>query len=290
MPNFRNPSQSLIVLISSVFAIAIISLDVRPAFGADFEPTGRSSTSISSGGGSAETSVRTRFQAGNFKNQTLGVSGVNYSIGLGIAQAGSFEFYGEIPFLWGDNRGAPVQEIGNPRLGMDVEIVELGDFRLWGRGWAAISQPSGKLASRFDTYRAGGELRYRRHRYFSSMGAGHRFRVNEKDSVVDVGDMSDFDFSLGYSLGPNWSGLATLEWLYTDGVKARGMVYARASQWAGVSPGIRYRGSGGLEVTTALMFPILQSRDEQEMEIAFWDMSVPPVSQVSLRTQVGVWF
>lgn len=220
----------------------------------------------------------------------MGMSGVNYTLGLSLASAGDFQIYADVPFLWGETRGAPVQELGNPKIGLDFSFLRTGDFDFWAELSATVTQPSGRLAARYDTYRAGGELRFRRARYFGTMGAGQRFRMNEQDKQVDVGNVSDFDFSAGYSLRRQWAVLGLLEWFRSEGVIARNMVYARPAEWAGVSPAIRYRGAGGFEILTAVTFPILHSREEEEMEVAFWDSTVPRVSQVSLRTQVGVWF
>jgi len=203
---------------------------------------------------------------------------------------GSFEFYADVPYLWGQNRGVAVQELGNPKFGLDANLLDGQHLEFWLRTWGAVTQPSGQLASRFDTYRAGGEFRYRHSRLYSSMGGGYRFRVNEQDHNVDIGNVDDFNLTMGLMLRKGWAVQVGLDWFRSEGVKIGSLAYARPAEWAGISPGVRYHLGGGFDILTEVTFPVLHSREESEMDIAFWDMSFPEMSQPSLRTQLGARF
>jgi hypothetical protein len=276
-----------------MFVIVIASLDlglVSEEAHAFDEASGQSSTEYREPTYDSAYSLQTRFSAGNFSNRTMGVSGLSYSLGLGIVSVGNYEIYGDVPFLWGENRGIAIQELGNPAIGFDAKIFRLASVDFWIRTRAAVSQPSAKLASRFDTYRAGVETRFRWSQFFTSVGGGYRARVNENDRRVDVGNVTDFDAQLGMYWHRDWAFQMSLEWLRSDGAKVGELTYARAAEWGGVSPGVRYKLSGGFDLLTAITFPILQSRDENEMEVAFWDSTYPRISQATLRTQLGVRF
>src|SRR4051812_44556748 len=90
---------------------------------AEEEPEGQSVSSLSTSSSSdSPIYLRTRFELQSFQNQTLGYSGVSYSLGLALASMGSFEFYADVPYLWGQNRGVAVQELGNPKFGLDANL------------------------------------------------------------------------------------------------------------------------------------------------------------------------
>jgi len=238
----------------------------------------------------AEMAVGTFFNVQSFEQDTLGTSGIAYSLGISGTVPGHLKLFLDIPVLWGDREGAPAHEIGNPKGGINFRIAQFGYVDWWAETWASLSQQGAIIANRHDTYRIGTSLKAISGKFSNSVGFGYRIRNNEQDPQVDVGDEEDFNISSAYHLVGSWTLLASLDWLRSNGVTGYGVVYARAADLVGVSPGLKYRLSQGLELSTTVTFPVLLSRSAEETEISLWDWDSPQVSAVTWRTQVGVSF
>ncbi len=241
-----------------------------------------------------------RFKAlfDSFKNQSFRSSGLTYGAEVGYQSLGEYSIYTGLPYLYGQTQNKNVSELGNPYVGGDFAFFSSSGIQTWGSLEHKFIRSDAELAARHNTLIPGFDIRYERVRTVASIGANYHLRYGEQDSNVDVKDVVSAHASFGRKLGRRLTLEAQVLWYRAFGVKKRetingnltDLVLARESDWAGAGPVARIYLGSGVMMKTSLLFPIHNSRTQAETEVAVWDASLPKVSEVTWKTDVGVQF
>lgn len=229
-----------------------------------------------------------RMSGENWSRASSDVTAVRTGVGL-MAEKDGFVGLAELSYLSGQRSGSEINELGNPLLGLDFRLLAPSPLSVWLMTSGSFSRPGAKLAYRHDHYRTGVEFRSSRNRWFGQFGGGYRFRINEEDRKVDVGDAADGHFQLGYRLHPSWVSLLRWELLSSRGIQREGLPIARETEWTGLTPSLVYRLGGGASLSAAVTIPLTMTRGAEETEISLWDLG-HSVTQPTWKTQLGVVF
>jgi hypothetical protein len=254
------------------------------------ETTGEVNTPLPRYSGGNVGSYRFKAIFDSFKNQSFRSSGLTYGAELGYQSIGEFSIYGGVPYLYGQTQGKNVSELGNPYVGGEALFFESAGIQTWGSLEHKFSRPEAEIAARHNTAIPGFDIRYERSKTVASLGANYHLRYGENDSSVDVKDVVSAHASFGRKLSRRLTLEAEVLWYRAFGVKKGDLVFARECDWAGAGPVARIYLGSGVMMKSSLLFPIHNSRSQAETEVAVWDATLPKVSEVTWKTDVGVQF
>lgn len=226
----------------------------------------------------------------SFKNQSFRSSGLTYGAEVGYQLLGQFSLYGGASYLYGQTQGKNVTELGNPYVGGDVLLFDSAGIQTWGNIEHKFSRPEAEIAARHNTLIPGFDIRYDRVKTVASLGANYHLRYGENDSHVDVKDVASAHASFGRKLSRRLTLEGEIVWYRAFGVKKDDLVLARECDWAGAGPVAKIYLGSGVMMKSSLLFPIHNSRSQAETEVAVWDATLPKVSEVTWKTDVGVQF
>lgn len=226
----------------------------------------------------------------SFRNQSFRTAGITYGLEVGYESLSEFFIYVGAPVLYGQVQGKNVHEMGNFYLGGELMTYENSGVQIWTLGENKFSQSNGEIASRHNTLIPGLDIRYDRLKMIGNVGAKYHWRYGEADSKADIKDILSLHFSLGRRIGRRLTLGAEVLWFRAQGVTNESLVIAPPVDWAGAGPVAKIHMGGGVLMKSSLMFPVHNSRGQAETEVAVWDESLPNVSEVTWRTDIGVQF
>ena len=224
-----------------------------------------------------------------FRYSALNSGGFNYSLGLGLYGVNSWSLYSRLHYISGQKSGKAVNELGNPSIGFEWNVLEVSRLQTWILGEARFARYDSDLSAKYNTFIPGMSFRTQWSRWSGALSLRYFHRTTEQDPLLDVMDITQGDLSAAYKF--NFGQLGGMIYTYrTEGIRRDGISFVRPLQWVGFGPTYRYRMNGNTSFRTSLLFPYSVNRDEQEATLAVWDTELPKAREITWKADVGVSF
>ncbi len=228
-----------------------------------------------------------------FHNVAYNLSGRMYTASVNLSQRSEYALGLDVPYIMGKNTGIQTEELGNPQFKSRFNVWQMTpEFSFWIPVSARLGLRGNNhvIASHHDTYRMGLDADYSHGKISTTIGAGYQARILEEDPDYDIGDIIDYKMAVRYALTETITAQGVMQWYRVSATQIEKKEIGKGVDWASFAPGLAFRILDGLDFSTSIVFPILQTGTPMETDLAFGEIYYPQTSGASLAWGLGANF